>query len=150
MRVSPAGAAGSRLEILGHLIRLRRPDDTISVVNATISGYRATMLQRVRAQTLQRHRPGWVALFAGANDTPRYGTGASKPLVTGTETARILTEIRSQAAAAGARVIWMTPTACDTARIAACPSLSSSHVEVLDTVFRGSDDSDHRSASSTA
>jgi lysophospholipase L1-like esterase len=79
------------------------------------------MLQRVRAQTLQRHGPGWVARFAGANDTPRYGSAASKPLVTGTETARNLTEIRSQAAAAGARVIWMTPTACDTARVAAHP-----------------------------
>jgi acyl-CoA thioesterase-1 len=79
------------------------------------------MLQRVMAETLQRYKPGWVALFAGANDVLRYGAGATKPLVTGTETARNLAEMRRQAAAAGARAIWMTPTACDTARIAAYP-----------------------------
>lgn len=118
---STTDAADSWLEILGHLIRLRRPDDAIRLVNAAISGYPTTMLQRVMAETLQRHRPTWVALFAGANDVLRYGTGATKPLVTGTETARNLTEMRRQAAAAGARVIWMTPTACDIARIAAYP-----------------------------
>ena len=100
MRVPPADGAGSWPEILGHLIRLRRPDDTISLVHATISGYPATMLQRVRAQTPQRHRPGWVALLAGANDTPGYGSGAGKRRVTGTETARNPTKRRSQAAAA--------------------------------------------------
>jgi hypothetical protein len=67
---------------------LLQPGDTITLVNAAISGYLTTMLQRVIAQTLQRHRPGWVALFAGANDLLRYGTGATKPLVTGTETAQ--------------------------------------------------------------
>lgn len=118
---STTDAADSWLEILGHLIRLRRPADAITLVNAAISGYPTTMLQRVMAETLQRHRPGWVAIFAGANDVLRYGTTAAKPLVTGAETARNLAEMRRQAAAAGARVIWMTPTACDTARIAAYP-----------------------------
>jgi lysophospholipase L1-like esterase len=118
---STTDAADSWLEILGHIVGLRRPDDAIRLVDAAISGYPTTMLQRVMAETLQRHRPGWVALFAGANDVLRYGTGATKPLVTGTETARNLAEMRRQAAAAGAHVIWMTPTACDTARIAAYP-----------------------------
>jgi hypothetical protein len=49
------------------------------------------------------------------------GAGATKPLVTGAETTRNLAEMRRQAAAASARVTWMTPTACDTARIAAYP-----------------------------
>ena len=118
---STTDAADSWLEILGHLIRLRRPGDTIKLVNAAISGYPTTLLQRVMTETLQRHRPSWVAVFADANDVLRYGTGATKPLVTGTETARNLAEMRRQAAAAGARVIWMTPTPCDTARIAAYP-----------------------------
>jgi acyl-CoA thioesterase I len=118
---STTDAADSWLEILGHLIRLRRPGDAIALVNAAISGYPTTMLQRVMAETLQRHRPSWVVLFAGANDALRYGTGAAKPLVTGAETARNLAEMRRQAAAASARVTWMTPTACDTARIAAYP-----------------------------
>jgi acyl-CoA thioesterase I len=118
---STTDAADSWLEILGHLLRLRRPGDAIGLVNAAISGYPTTMLQRVTAETLQRRRPGWVVLFAGANDVLRYGAGAAKPLVTGAETARNLTEMARQAGAAGARVIWMTPTACDTARIAAYP-----------------------------
>ncbi|HEX4060617.1 MAG TPA: SGNH/GDSL hydrolase family protein [Streptosporangiaceae bacterium] len=116
---SSTDAADSWLEILGHLIRLRRPADAITVVNAAISGYPTTMLQRVMTETLQRHRPSWVVLFAGGNDALRYGAGATKPLVTGAETAQNLAEMRRQAAAAGARVTWMTPTACDTARIAA-------------------------------
>jgi acyl-CoA thioesterase-1 len=118
---STTDAADSWLEILGHLLRLRRPGDAITLVNAAISGYPTTMLQRVMTETLQRHRPSWVVLFAGGNDVLRYGTGATKPLVSGTETARNLAEMRRQAAAGGARVTWMTPTACDTARIAAYP-----------------------------
>jgi acyl-CoA thioesterase-1 len=118
---STTDAADSWLEILGQIIRLRRPDDTITLVNAAISGYPTTMLQRVMAETLQRHRPRWVALFAGANDVLRYGAGATEPLVTGAETARNLAEMRRQAAGAGSDVIWMTPTACDPERIAAYP-----------------------------
>jgi hypothetical protein len=53
----PTDAAGSWPEILGHLIRPRLPDDTINLVNAAIPGYPTTMLQRVTAQTLQRHTP---------------------------------------------------------------------------------------------
>lgn len=118
---SSTDAADSWLEILGHLVGLRRPGDAITLVNAAVSGYPTTMLQRVMTETLQRHKPSWVVLFAGGNDALRYGDGATKPLVTGAETARNLAEMRRQAAAAGARVTWMTPTACDTARIAAYP-----------------------------
>jgi lysophospholipase L1-like esterase len=98
------------------------------LVNAAISGYPTTMLQRVMAETLQRHKPGWVVLFAGANDVLRYGAGATKPLVTSAETARNLAEMRRQAAVAGARVTWMTPTACDTARMAAYPPLRAQQI----------------------
>jgi acyl-CoA thioesterase I len=118
---SNTDAADSWLEILGHLIGLRRPDDAITLVNAAISGYPTTMLQRVITETLHRHQPGWVVIFAGGNDALRYGAGATKPLVTAAETARNLAEMRRQASAAGARVTWMTPTACDMARIAAYP-----------------------------
>jgi hypothetical protein len=41
---STTDAADSWLEILGHLIGLRRPGDAISLVNAAISGYPTTML----------------------------------------------------------------------------------------------------------
>jgi acyl-CoA thioesterase-1 len=125
---STTDAADSWLEILGHLVTLRRPGDAITLVNAAISGYPTTMLQRVTSETLHRHRPGWVVLFAGGNDALRYGAGATKPLVTSAETARNLAEMRRQAAAAGARVTWMTPAACDTARVAAYPPFQAQDV----------------------
>jgi acyl-CoA thioesterase-1 len=137
---STTDAADSWLEILGHLIMLRRPADAIKLVNTAISGYPTTMLQRVLSETLQRHRPDWVALFAGANDALRYGTGATKPLVTGTETARNLAEMRRQVAAAGARMIWMTPTARDTARIAAYPPFQAQQIWLEDGDLHAVDD----------
>jgi acyl-CoA thioesterase-1 len=137
---STTDAADSWLEILGHLIMLRRPADAIKLVNTAISGYPTTMLQRVLSETLQRHRPDWVALFAGANDALRYGTGATKPLVTGTETARNLAEMRRQVAAAGARVIWMTPTARDTAKIAAYPPFQAQQIWLEDGDLHAVDD----------
>jgi acyl-CoA thioesterase I len=133
---STTDAANSWLEILGHLIMLRRPADAVRLVNTAISGYPTTMLQRVMAETLQRHRPGWVAVFAGGNDALRYGTGASKPLVTGTETARNLAEMRRQAVAARASIIWMTPTARDTARIAAYPPFQGQQIWLEDDDMR--------------
>jgi len=137
---STTDAANSWLEILGHLIVRRRPADAVKLVNTAISGYPTTMLQRVMAETLQRHRPGWVAVFAGGNDALRYGTGASKPLVTGTETARNLAEMRRQAVAARARIIWMTPTARDTARIAAYPPFQGQQIWLDDDDMRAVDD----------
>jgi acyl-CoA thioesterase-1 len=137
---STTDAADSWLEILGHLMMLRRPADAIKLVNTAISGYPTTMLQRVVSETLQRHRPSWVALFAGANDALRYGTGATKPLVTGTETARNLAEMRCQVAAARARMIWMTLTARDTARIAAYPPFQAQQIWLEDDDLRTVDD----------
>ena len=137
---STTDAADSWLEILGHLIRLRRPADAIKLVNTAISGYPTTMLQRVMSETLQRHRPSWVALFAGANDALRYGAGATRPLVTDAETARNLAEMRRQAAAAGARRIWMTTTSRDTARIAAYPPFQAQQIWVEDDDLRAVDD----------
>jgi acyl-CoA thioesterase I len=129
---STTDAADSWLDILGHLLRLRSPGEEISLVNAAISGYPTTMLQRVTAETLQRHQPGWVALFAGGNDVLRYGAEATKPMVTGAETARNLAEMRRQVAAAGARVIWMTPTSWAPAKIAAYPPFQSQGIWMED------------------
>src|SRR5580700_6152345 len=136
---STTDAADSWLEILGHLIMLRRPADAIKLVNTAISGYPTTMLQRVVSETLQRHRPSWVALFAGANDALRYGTGATRPLVTNSETARNLAEMRRQVAAAGARRIWMTTTGHDTARIAAYPPFQAQQIWLEDDDLRAVD-----------
>jgi acyl-CoA thioesterase I len=136
---STTDAADSWLEILDHIIRLRRPGDAIKLVNAAISGYPTTMLQRIMSETLQRYRPSWVALFAGANDALRYGTGATRPLVTETETARNLAEMRRQVAAAGARRIWMTTAGHDTARIAAYPPFQAQQIWLEDGDLRAVD-----------
>jgi acyl-CoA thioesterase I len=137
---STTDAADSWLDILGHLLRLRSPGEEISLVNAAISGYPTTMLQRVTAETLQRHQPGWVALFAGGNDVLRYGAEATKPLVTSAETARNLAEMRRQVAATGARVIWMTPTSWDPARIATYPPFQSQGIWMEDGDLRAVND----------
>ena len=99
---STTDAADSWLEILDHLLRQTRHGDAINLVNAGISGYPTTMLQRVLSATLLRHQPGWVVFFAGANDILRYGASASKPLVNITETTRNLAEMRRLASATGA------------------------------------------------
>jgi acyl-CoA thioesterase-1 len=143
---STTDAADSWLEILGHLIMLQRPADEIKLVNMAISGYPTTMLLRVMSETLQRHRPSRLALFAGGNDVLRYGTGSTKPLVSGTETARNLAEMRRQAAAAGARVIWMTPTAHDTERIAAYPPFQGQQIWLEDDDVRAVDDAIRKTA----
>jgi acyl-CoA thioesterase-1 len=136
---STTDAADSWLEIFGHLITLRRPADAIKLVNMAISGYPTTMLLRVMSETLQRHRPDWIAIFAGGNDVLRYGTGSTKPIVSGTETAKNLAEMRRQAAAASARTIWMTPTARDTERIAAYPPFQAQQIWLDDDDARAVD-----------
>jgi acyl-CoA thioesterase I len=137
---STTDAADSWLDILGHLLRLRTPGEGINLVNAAISGYPTTMLQRSVNETLQRHQPGWVVLFAGGNDVLRYGADATKPMVTSAETALNLAEMRRQAAAAGARVIWMTPTSWDPAKIAAYPPFQSQGIWMEDGDLRAVND----------
>ncbi len=79
-------------------------------------------------------------LFAGGNDVLRYGAEATKPLVTSAETALNLAEMRRQVAAAGARVIWMTPTSWDPARIAAYPPFQSQGIWMEDGDLRAVND----------
>jgi lysophospholipase L1-like esterase len=129
---STTDAADSWLEILDHLLRQTRPGDAINLVSAGVSGYPTTMLQRVLSAKLLRHQPGWVVFFAGANDILRYGAGAAKPLVHITETTRNLAEMRRLASSAGARLIWMTPTACDIQRAASYPPFQAQQIWLQD------------------
>lgn len=129
---STTDAADSWLEILTHLLAHGRPDDAINLVNAGISGYPTTMLQRVLSAMLLRHQPDWVVVFAGANDILRYGAGAAKPLVHITETTRNLAELRRLAVSAGARLIWMTPTGYDIQRAASYPPFQAQQIWLQD------------------
>jgi lysophospholipase L1-like esterase len=115
---SNTDAADSWLEILSHVLA---GPDSVTLVNAAIAGQPTTMLQRCLAGALLQHRPEWVVVFGGANDALRYGSGATKPMVSIGETARNLAEMRRQSAAAGARLIWLTPGPFDPERVAAYP-----------------------------
>jgi acyl-CoA thioesterase-1 len=129
---STTDAADSWLEILDHLLRQTRPGDAVNLVNAGVSGYPTTMLQRVLSAMLLRHQPGWVVFFAGANDILRYGAGAAKPLVHVTETTRNLAEMRRLASSTGARLIWMTPTAYDIQRAVSYPPFQAQQIWLHD------------------
>jgi lysophospholipase L1-like esterase len=69
--------------------------------------------------------------------------------VTGTETARNLAEMRRLAAAAGARVIRMTATACDTTRIAAYPPFQGQQIWLEDDHLRAVNDAIRKTADAT-
>lgn len=100
----------SWLEILRHLLDLRRPQDDIFVVNAGISGdTTAQMISRFLA--VVQLQPAWVICMAGTNDARLHGQQPTKTLVSIAETAQNLAMLRSFAAtqAAQAHWVWMTP-----------------------------------------
>lgn len=129
---STSDAADSWCEILGQMLRLRRPDADIRLVNAAVSGYPTTMCQRVLCGVLLRHRPDWVVLSVGGNDVLRYGVGAEKPLVSMAETARNLAEMRRLVVTSGARPVWMTLAGFDVARAASYPPLKAQQIWLRD------------------
>lgn len=129
---STSDAADSWCHILGQMLRLRRPDADIRLVNAAVSGYPTTMCQRVLCGVLLRHRPDWVVLSVGGNDVLRYGVGAEKPLVSMAETARNLAEMRRLVVNSGARPVWMTLAGFDVARAASYPPLQAQQIWLRD------------------
>lgn len=126
---STTDAADSWLEILGHVLQ-QRSGSQVRLINAAVSGYPTTMLQRVLAAVLIRHHPDWVVIFAGLNDVLRYGADATKPLVHAAETGRNLAEMCRAACAAGARVIWMTPTGIDIGKAHSYPPFQAQQIWV--------------------
>lgn len=117
----------SWLEILRHLLALRRPDDDIAVVNLGISGQAtAEALARFPVQLLM-HRPDWLICALGGNDATRHGDRATKTRVSVDETEKNLAEIRHLAATqSGAEWAWVTLWPIDEARIAAYPPFQQS------------------------
>jgi acetyl esterase/acyl-CoA thioesterase-1 len=114
------------------MLRLRRPDADIRLVNAAVSGYPTTMCQRVLSSVLLRHQPDWVVLSVGGNDVLRYGAGAEKPLVSTAETTRNLAEMRRLVVTCRARPVWMTPAAFDVNRAASYPPLQVQQIWLRD------------------
>lgn len=115
----------SWLEILRHLLELRRGGDAIVVVNAGISG-ETTAQMLARFAEVAAQQPVWVLCMAGTNDARRHGQRPAKPLVSLDETERNLMALRHFAATqTAARWLWITPATVDEAAIAADPFLSS-------------------------
>ena len=112
----------SWLEILRHLLELRRPQDGISVVNQGISGQATDEALGRLVGFILPQQPAWIVCALGGNDAVRYGRQATKTRVSLDETAKNLAELRQLAAAqSAAEWVWVTRWPVDEARIAAYP-----------------------------
>jgi acyl-CoA thioesterase-1 len=112
----------SWLEILRHLLELRRPQDQIRVVNDGVSGQTTTQALRRLVPVLEQ-QPAWIICALGANDVVRYGVQPIKTQVSPEETARNFAGLRHLAATrTTARWVWVTRWVADEARVAAYPA----------------------------
>ena len=111
----------SWLEIVRHLLELRRPDDQIRVINQGISGDTTTDVLG-RFVPITATQPAWIVCMLGTNDAGRFGPPPTKTRVSLEETAKNLAELRRLAAAeTGASWVWLTPPPCDEDVVAASP-----------------------------
>ena len=111
----------SWLEILRHVLALRRPQDQIQVVNAAVSARTSTDVLHYLMPTLGL-RPDWIFCLAGGNDAKRIGPEPTKTLVGIAETAANFDALRRLAAAqTEAKWVWITPATVDETRIASFP-----------------------------
>jgi len=111
----------SWLEVLRHLLVLRRPQDRIRVVNNAVSARTTTDLLHY-AMPVVGQRPDWIFCLVGGNDAKRIGPEPTKPLVSPAETAANLDALRRLfAAQTDAEWVWLTPGTVDPARVAAFP-----------------------------
>ena len=99
----------SWLELLRHLLALRRPQDHIRVVNAGISGDTTTQVIR-RFLGVVAEQPDWIICMIGTNDATRHGNGELDVVVSPAETEKNLRLLRGYAARyTTARWVWITP-----------------------------------------
>jgi lysophospholipase L1-like esterase len=99
----------SWLEILRHVLAMRRPGAGITLVNAGVSGdTTAQMLRRIG--DVVALQPAWVICMAGTNDTVSFLDYPDERLLRIEETTYNLARIRRYAAEhTAARWVWMTP-----------------------------------------
>lgn len=125
----------SWLEILRHLLDLRRPADAIQVINAGISGETTSQMHSRFLGAVVAHQPSWIICMAGTNDARTHGTAPIKTLVSADETERNLAALRNFAATqTDARWLWLTPATVIEEQIAADPFLS-----MLQAMWRNAD-----------
>ena len=112
----------SWLEILRHLLGLRRPQDGIRVVNQGVSAQTTAMALRRFVPTVVAQEPDWVICFLGGNDVTRVGPGPTKAQVSLQETIANLQEMRRIASVlTDVRWVWITPPTFEEERAAAYP-----------------------------
>jgi lysophospholipase L1-like esterase len=101
----------SWLEILRHLLDLRRPEDEIRIVNEGVSGDTTSqMISRFLDVVLLK--PAWILCLAGTNDARLHGQYPTKTLVSVKETASNLDMLRHFGATqCPAQWLWITPAA---------------------------------------
>jgi acyl-CoA thioesterase I len=111
----------SWLEILRHLLLLRRPQDGIRVVNQGVSAQTTAMALRRFVPTVAQE-PDWVICFLGGNDVTRVGPEPNKAQVGLQETIENLEAMRRiTSALTDARWVWITPPPFHEERAAAYP-----------------------------
>ena len=99
----------SWLEILRHLIDIRRPDDHIRIINAGVSGDTTTHSISRFSEYTPLH-PDWILFMIGLNDARNHGIKPGKTLVSLEETGKNLLELRRLAMAqTTAELVWITP-----------------------------------------
>jgi len=121
------GASGtddlqSWLEILRHLLELRRGDEGIRVVNQAVSGQTTTEALRYFPGTVGMAQPRWVICSLGGNDLTRVGAKPEGTLIGREETEGNLAAIRRVVVADPAVTwVWMNQWPMDEARVALDP-----------------------------
>jgi acyl-CoA thioesterase I len=112
----------SWVEILRHLLDLRRPGHDVRVINGGLSAHTTAMVLRRWPATLAR-RPEWIICMLGGNDVTRVGPEPTKPQVSLAESIANLVELgRIATALTAASWVWMTPVPVREDRIAAFPA----------------------------
>jgi acyl-CoA thioesterase-1 len=119
-------------EILRHVLRIRRPDDAVEVVNAGLSGdTSAHLLSRFTAVAAKQ--PDWLIVMIGTNDARRHGPAAEGPLLSDDESRRMLHALnRFASARTHAELVWITPPPVLEAQIAASAELAEDEVAWVD------------------
>ncbi|MBC8162088.1 MAG: hypothetical protein H7Z42_12815 [Roseiflexaceae bacterium] len=99
----------SWLEIVRHLLDLRRPHDAVRIVNEGLSAHTSAMVLRRFVPMLLAQKPNWIICFLGGNDVTRIGAEPNKPQVSLEETTKNLEALRRIAATqTKGEWIWMT------------------------------------------
>jgi lysophospholipase L1-like esterase len=112
----------SWLEIVRHLLELRRPQDGVRILNVGLSAHTTAMVLRRFVPMTLAQRPDWIVCFLGGGDATRVGPEPNKTQVSLEETAKNLEAMRHMASTlTDALWVWITPPTLEEERAAAYP-----------------------------